>query len=526
MVQPNMSGRAPISMAYVAPKVRRPKGIETPAPPGIDRHIWGIVSAGRSLTTEEVAMIKAGKPIGPPKPRASNNSLKRQVGLGRQAAGYIGGHMLGEIGSGLQTAGYNETGKAVSTAGNIMTSAASGAFVGFQLGGPIGAGIGAIFGTLVTSIMEVITTNAAYVKSIDETIKAAHKLRQTYNKGIDSAFVERREYFSNKYWNDPERINPGDYHLASAALRTRRYELRQAEGAYQQIKDRRDELEREHFNLSSRDQYVWALQMDRTSGTYEKYLSEEDTRYAKELGKLLNELEDAAKNVQKFSRQLEDFEVIYEKIKNAWYEHNFDLWQRQRQGESIASSLGESVDQTSEAVKFENKQKLLDVRLQTILASKASARSKFNDISEMYDLYISDRNIKSNLRDKAIKNAQSLAGSFWMTNASVSQAPFVNFFRQTAANDANKAISDATTALNMQQALADVVGNALAKISESLVRPDMTAVTSIAQYGYGMGERDNGTQRMENYLARQTNLQEQINEKLREGIRSSATYVD
>jgi len=36
----------------------------------------------------------------------------------------------------------------------------------------------------------------------------------------------------------------------------------------------------------------------------------------------------------------------------------------------------------------------------------------------------------------------------------------------------------------------------------------MSHVTSISQYGYGMGEVDNADQRMENYLSKQTNLQE------------------
>ena len=49
-------------------------------------------------------------------------------------------------------------------------------------------------------------------------------------------------------------------------------------------------------------------------------------------------------------------------------------------------------------------------------------------------------------------------------------------------------------------------------------------MTSLAQYGFNMGEKDNGVERMEKYYTKSINLQQQIKDKLQEGVKTEAVY--
>lgn len=54
--------------------------------------------------------------------------------------------------------------------------------------------------------------------------------------------------------------------------------------------------------------------------------------------------------------------------------------------------------------------------------------------------------------------------------------------------------------------------------------PDLSHMTSLAQYGFNMGEKDDTVERMDKYYTKSINLQQQIKDKLEEGIKTEATY--
>lgn len=72
----------------------------------------------------------------------------------------------------------------------------------------------------------------------------------------------------------------------------------------------------------------------------------------------------------------------------------------------------------------------------------------------------------------------------------------------------------------------DVLEAALGNIDVSRLahKPDLSHVTSLAQYGFNMGEKDNSVERMEKYYTKSINLQQQIKDKLQEGIKTEAVY--
>ena len=57
---------------------------------------------------------------------------------------------------------------------------------------------------------------------------------------------------------------------------------------------------------------------------------------------------------------------------------------------------------------------------------------------------------------------------------------------------------------------AGILENALGSISTGTLAPDLSHVTSLAQYGFNMGEKDNSVERMEKYYNKSLNLQQQI----------------
>ena len=49
-------------------------------------------------------------------------------------------------------------------------------------------------------------------------------------------------------------------------------------------------------------------------------------------------------------------------------------------------------------------------------------------------------------------------------------------------------------------------------------------MTSLAQYGFSMGEKDDSVQAMEKYYSKMTDLTKQIRDKIDQGITTAATY--
>jgi hypothetical protein len=69
-----------------------------------------------------------------------------------------------------------------------------------------------------------------------------------------------------------------------------------------------------------------------------------------------------------------------------------------------------------------------------------------------------------------------------------------------------------------------VIENALTQIKNNVTPPDFSHMTSLAQYGFNMGERERTEEVMQTYYSKMTNLTQQIRDKLDEGITTQAVY--
>lgn len=84
----------------------------------------------------------------------------------------------------------------------------------------------------------------------------------------------------------------------------------------------------------------------------------------------------------------------------------------------------------------------------------------------------------------------------------------------------DKALSEADNLASR----AGVLENALASIKNLTIPPDFSHMTSLAQYGFNMGEREDTSAVMEKYYSKITDLTKQIRDKLDQGITTTATY--
>lgn len=82
--------------------------------------------------------------------------------------------------------------------------------------------------------------------------------------------------------------------------------------------------------------------------------------------------------------------------------------------------------------------------------------------------------------------------------------------------------------LNKASNLAGIISQVEGFISSlnttSSSKPDLTNVTSLGQYGFNMGEKNDNVYRMENYYKNVEDLTRQIRNKLQEGIKTEASY--
>ena len=136
------------------------------------------------------------------------------------------------------------------------------------------------------------------------------------------------------------------------------------------------------------------------------------------------------------------------------------------------------------------------------------ALDKFNTIAAELD---AARNQKNSAMNSAFDIARYLKQNEGMIDSTEIQAKQ----KQQAQYDKEAAVAEARIG---------VLENALASIQTNAIAPDLSHITSLAQYGFNMGEKDNSVERMEKYYNKSLNLQQQIKDKLQEGVKTEAVY--
>lgn len=431
--------------------------------------------------------------------------MKQQRQFGRQLLGFVGGDILNSQAELLKQSGNEGLGLGMQIGGRSLQSGAMMGFAATQMGGSAllwggmtaaASGVIAVFEEinkhgqqLATTLQNLAESNQAGVAAFRQTL-----VQNAWKRDIDSGNFKRR-------LEESRFTNPG--------LRDEIIE------SYENAKIRRDTLEQDVLKQLSLIEYAASLK----EGDILKNGSElnitawyRDTfgngsvgtnleAARKELKIQLEALQQSYANaVADFNRHEEEFRQLssYDKTRQIARESNLQSFWDAR----LAAQLSYKDIQNAAMIGDTN------LEMQDLLANKTtSPLQKFTSISSRLDASRQAiRNIHGEIA-QAYKNIQSARN-----------------LDEVRAQEA--VIDDLNKKLGIQTNLESIFSNALQNIKTNMIAPDMQHLTSLSQYGYMMGESDTRAEQMENYLAKQTNLQEQINEKLREGVRTQPLYVD
>lgn len=457
----------------------------------------------------------------------------------------IGGQLLGGAGDLATSAGYNTLGTSLNIAGQSVTAGAGTAFAMSQMGLP-GAGFAGALAGGATAVASAFSKLKEHTEALGQTIYAITLKNQTlisdFRSSLNANEIAWKSSRNQEFYNA----------LPLDILKRRQNSMY---GSYIENLDKRDTLEKYYREQLSKIEanrdaqlkplYARSTQLASNNSYYgagRRILEQQNlAEQIKLIQESANTQLEAVKNsytneLKNINESITDYENLLKAIDNVSSKEKERIKLQEQEAlrltelktahEAYLKSLNDSISKFKGEFNQAATEQNATIFTQDILANKSmSAKDKFNAISERLDDAYDSRNTAQLGVYSAVNQLDSFAKSFYMT-ADVGNLPFASFMRQMAVQKLTKNIADSQLDLANQNSIVNIFENALKSITQKLTAPDMSHVTSISQYGYGMGETDNSEQRMEGYLVRQTNLQEQINEKLRQGIKTLPLYAD
>lgn len=234
---------------------------------------------------------------------------------------------------------------------------------------------------------------------------------------------------------------------------------------------------------------------------------------------VLNKIdEDAQKQIQDMQQRYKDREAEMNKAKGFadTYQSVVDKLEGDREDEFNKSkievdkrlALSQRNDQTIASFMAQGEQNKTQLFADQVLEDKLSSPlDKFNKISEELDKLRQRRNTAL---EGAYGISREIAGGKMTSEEMTKAMSRQQVFSAEAQN---------------VQGLIGILEQALTNLGdERNLVPDISHLTSLAQYGFNMGEKDDTVERMDKYYSKSLNLQQQIKDKLDEGIKTEAVY--
>lgn len=455
-------------------------------------------------------------------PAIRNNELMASMRQNKQIATIIGGQVLGGAGELATGLGYNRTGAVLGGIGHGVTAGGSMAFGASLMGagaaaGPIGlvVGLGAAALAVTKSLNEM---NEAARQAAENQRKVAEALRQT-------SISQSLERYGTWQGIRAEQVRK-ENNLPVAKERAAYFknELTKAQGLFFAVQDPKEYEERIRREAEvKKNSTVTERRAVSGGGTatgvysvsIEEYQRERTEEEKAEIDKAANEAIQA--HQKKFEAAKKEYQAVVQNAKT--WEEVADALQKQKDAADKMSretrnqefakrrQLREGALVASEAYVQSDRIRSTQIMAMDILNNKQSGPlEKFNQIAEELDRLRADR--------------KSL----------VEQAYGINKDIAKGGRDSNE-LADMTK--RRDQLLKDagflaeragILESALGSISTSVMTPDISHLTSLAQYGFNMGEKDDSVERMDKYYSKSLNLQQQIKDKLDEGIKTEAIY--
>ena len=452
----------------------------------------------------------------------NHQAQKQQFSQGRQIASYIGGQMLGGAGELATSLGYNRTGAVLGGIGEGVTAGGSMAFTASLMGAEAVAGpIGIIVG--------LGTAALAVTKSLNEMNEASKQAAENQRKVAEALLQTSIAQSTERYgtWQGiraQQALNENNLPVAKERAAYFKKELNKSQGIYFSLQDpkayeekiRKDAELKKNLTVTERrvvsgggtatGNYSTSFQeykrglTDKEKAEIDKAANESILAYQKKFEVAKKEYQAALQNSKTWddvAKALQNQKDAADKMSRETRNQEFLKRRQLREGALFAA---ESYIQSDRI-------RSTQIMAMDIMNNKKSGPlEKFNKIAEELDRLRSDR---KSLVEKAYSINKDIAKGGRDSN---------ELADMTRRRD--QLLKDAGYLAQRAGILESELGN----ISTSTLAPDLSHMTSLAQYGFNMGEKDNSVERMEKYYNRSLTLQQQIKDKLQEGIKTEAVY--
>lgn len=400
----------------------------------------------------------------------------------RAAYGFIGGQIIGGIGDMLWDpnsgrSARNKISAIFSAAGEAITGAGMGAAAGSVI-----PGLGTLGGAVAGGSIGLLKSAFQSRQRMDAFEKAQRDLRQ--------ALIQRSDFGS-------QMTREGVYFDRELQTARRTNDISYARRLQETSRARADRAQSDFLQMQTPGAYLRGmLEQGLDNETIQKRLQAYQQEYdnASKLMQLTQQQADATKSL---TDELERFKDQAEAVSRAF---NNALGRRSLNAIQNATEFG--VDRQLED----------QIRSQRIFANEVLADENSTPQAQFGRL--------SSALDAARANRNRFLGEAYMLNREAQLGNLTANQREDALQRRDWAMRQA----GVQGDIASLLESAISQLTTQNWRPNLQNLTSLSQFGFNMGEKDDGVDIMERYWSRQIDLTRQIRDKINEGLTSEAVY--
>ena len=452
----------------------------------------------------------------------------------REMASIIGGQLFGgaaNIASGL---GYTGTANVLGAVGSGFTAGGGAAMAASILGansaaGPIGmlVGLASIFSTLYSSASDAAAAIQKMSEQMNEAFKTLHSNTLNIQRSVQETRHQTNADMLERTGNIEEARKLAEYWKENSQSLQKQFADSDPLAEERKIRERGEARKR---NIDRAMKEGTASLLDNDLASFLTHLSG---------GLNVQENAQKAKNMvdQQTTEQIADMQRKYAAMQQditsaqkqqTVYQGVVDKLEGQQKNELAKLAAESAVESAKAAAEVTARQRLNEANDAAIFGYKT--KSQLNQTQDFVNGIIGNKSIGA--LDKFNTIAAELDAARSQKNSAMNSAfDIARYLKQNEGMIGSTEIQ----AKQKQQAQYDkeaavaeerigVLENALASIQTNTIAPDLSHITSLAQYGFNMGEKDDSVERMEKYYNKSLNLQQQIKDKLQEGVKTEAVY--
>ena len=446
-----------------------------------------------------------------------------QMRQNRQMATMIGGQLFGGAADIARNLGYTDTANILGAAGSGLTAGGGAAMTASMMGagsaaGPIGmlVGLATVFSTLYSSASDAAAAIQKMSEQMNEAFKTLHQNTLNVQRSVQETRHQTNADMLERTGNIEEARKLAEYWKESQQSLQKQFAESDPLAEERRIRERGEARKRNVDKAMQEGDVSW---LDNNLASFLMHLGgglnvQENAQKAK------NEVdrqtaEQIAEMQRKYAAMQQDM-TSAQKMQ-AMYQGVVDKLEGQQKSElakdaaEVAARLRLSEANDAAIFSYKTRSQLNQTQdfVNGIIDNKSiGALDKFNTIAAELDAARSQKN-------NALTNAFEIARYLKQNEGTIDSADMQAKQKQQAQYEKEASTIDQRIG---------ILESALTDIQTSTIAPDLSHVTSLAQYGFNMGEKDDSIERMDKYYSKSINLQQQIKDKIEQGIKTEAIY--